>query len=847
MPPGETDDVNLRETRLQALINVLGFANLDDLENFIYLHGTVKVVPVAQRDTLPLDETQTQASDEQRARRRLDRLHENAQLKSDLERAKADLEWHRVELQRERDRGEELVQDKKRLLDALGAGASSDHRGGLGVRAVSPADPHSSLAADITTSSDLPGTQPIIKMAFEHEAGAEGFREQKEGDISRIGRVQATSGACGSTANPPPPTKVVSEARLSSPFPVRAPSPVLPQLNTPIRDHSKELPRGSADSAGASTAQAATPLACRSLGTAVRTPISTAMAVNSAGPPSTLTGSPSTSALRKIALYPKLLSRHRQAYEAVREAQVRLSQLEQRLLEVTEVVRSAVLANFGPAPDRIDLGAFSAAPELPIEPEKRAEVVSADAFKATYRTLIDQEMQLSRQDAVVRKWIAAVDNLLSGVPSTLTVSTTAAAPVHSSPAPLTPGAVRKRRRVSGASVSAPAGSKAGQGEPTCATEGRTPTRASIATPTTNDRALRTIGVPLTTANQQPPPPSAGLAARDASGVRVEKGLSDQAEGSNCAADMRAYTGPTGPTRLASPSRQPSTDENGSPAASNDFVKADSSGHEIFLQGSPPRGTHPKSLKRTRRCAAAPVSIKSEGISDTACDVAAQSVENDRSICPTTHRRPPEGGEHDPTPRCGSLATLADRLVSVKSEPRETATSGLEAERSLHAGCEAPETTSLGAPTALGDVWYDLDALTPPAVDEETRKKLKKRNQLKRRRQREVSGKSTTTEVTPLAPGPSSVPRRKTERQRMLAEACESCTAYYQRAGKPVQCAHVGERKVDRADHYLAMRARDMEERLQDNGRHRVNQATAAIPLDYWQFGSGGLQFASTSS
>ena len=80
--------------------------------------------------------------------------------------------------------------------------------------------------------------------------------------------------------------------------------------------------------------------------------------------------------------------------------------------------------------------------------------------------------------------------------------------------------------------------------------------------------------------------------------------------------------------------------------------------------------------------------------------------------------------------------------------------------------------------------------------------------------------------------------------------------YYRRAGKPVKCTHVA---GDSAHHYLAIRARNMEERLQDSGRHRVNQPCTHLnrprscklfrlliapspvtaetaPLDYWQFG-----------
>lgn len=104
---------------MQALVNVLGFAELDDLETFVFLHGGVKVVPADQRDTLPLDETQTQASEVHRAQRERDRRQENAQLKQEVARVRADLEWHQVELSRERKRNAEVEHDKSRLLDAI--------------------------------------------------------------------------------------------------------------------------------------------------------------------------------------------------------------------------------------------------------------------------------------------------------------------------------------------------------------------------------------------------------------------------------------------------------------------------------------------------------------------------------------------------------------------------------------------------------------------------------------------------------------------------------------------------------------------------------------------------------
>ncbi|BGP29848.1 hypothetical protein JCM10296v2_001594 [Rhodotorula toruloides] len=111
--------VNDREARLTSVVNVLGFSTLDDLEDFVYLHGGGKVVPAAQRDTPPLDETQTQLSETRRTKRNEERRAENATLKRDLATVRAELQWARSEAARAKEEKEELVKDKRRLLNTV--------------------------------------------------------------------------------------------------------------------------------------------------------------------------------------------------------------------------------------------------------------------------------------------------------------------------------------------------------------------------------------------------------------------------------------------------------------------------------------------------------------------------------------------------------------------------------------------------------------------------------------------------------------------------------------------------------------------------------------------------------
>ncbi|GAA5957709.1 hypothetical protein JCM10213_001334 [Rhodosporidiobolus nylandii] len=114
-------DVNEREERLTSLCQVLGFPSLDHLEDFVLLHGAVKVVPSGEARSLPLDETQgvSQWSETVHARRHQERRVENARLKAENERVKGEIEWARTEREKDKDHAEQLTKDKSRLLDRV--------------------------------------------------------------------------------------------------------------------------------------------------------------------------------------------------------------------------------------------------------------------------------------------------------------------------------------------------------------------------------------------------------------------------------------------------------------------------------------------------------------------------------------------------------------------------------------------------------------------------------------------------------------------------------------------------------------------------------------------------------
>ncbi|GAA5833903.1 hypothetical protein JCM11251_006005 [Rhodosporidiobolus azoricus] len=93
-----------------------------------------------------------------------------------------------------------------------------------------------------------------------------------------------------------------------------------------------------------------------------------------------------------------------------------------------------------------------------------------------------------------------------------------------------------------------------------------------------------------------------------------------------------------------------------------------------------------------------------------------------------------------------------------------------------------------------------------------------------------------------------VVRSKAERAKMMAEECAECASYYARADRPAPracgCNTSRPRGGGTMRTFLDDRAEENERRLQDVGRHRVQQRTEPDPPDYWQLGmpsSGGVE------
>ncbi|KWU45014.1 hypothetical protein RHOSPDRAFT_33555 [Rhodotorula sp. JG-1b] len=719
------DDVNVREARLEALVNVLGFADLDDLENFVFLHGSVKVVPVTQRDTLPLDETQTQASEEQHMRRRLARLRENAQLKTDLERAKADLDWHKLELQRERARGETLAQDKVRLLDALAAEApgSLEADGGGSLPAPSRSDELASPRVEparLSQASEGRATdepQNTVGNAVADRSPEQASDRSPRGD----GTVSTGAPGEGSSA-----FGRVNAADSRDPVTLSAPRKTPEEVHTRLRTGRETRdapPEGIVNVDRQSERLVPTPgVANGALEQTALTPTRTPRP-NAATSSGRLGDDPFASTLRKISLYPKLWTKRREFREAVREAQERLSQLEGRLLVATDTIRSAVLASFGPAPSRLDLDVFPDTPELPVEADRRLAYVRSVDFEALYHALHDQEQKLSRQDALVRRWIASVENLLAEVTTAMPRAGPASLQDFRTPEPSGLGAIRKRRRVTGQSI---AGTPAGRRTTATADEsspapiGPIAARTSITPVSTACFVLQAADRPQAGPSQYRLRPSDAhdVAMKDASSLSARNAAQVEVGGPLEQIGAAAFSSPNS---RRTPSRRASLDENGSPSASDARGPTRDALQPTSAQVTPPRGALPRESNASDAAIHTRVKSEASPVADTA------NRHNDDSA-PRSDTRPE-----------AKLTSLPAARISLSPV----------------------------------DAWFDLDAPTPPAVDEETRKKLKTRNQLKRKRRR---------------------------------------------AG-----------------------ARNMEERLQDSGRHRVNQPSETAPLDYWQFGFPSTQ------
>ncbi|GAA5919651.1 hypothetical protein JCM1841_005207 [Sporobolomyces salmonicolor] len=155
-------DLQAREDRLIALVNVLGFATLDHLEDYVVLHGSARVVPLAAAEgsTLPLDETQTQTqhySATKHAQRNEQRRVENARLKKELDGMTKELEWTRAELVEERAMAQELRRDKTRLLDTideLTKGSERFQLGGVADPIACPVDADAPIAGELSRCYD---------------------------------------------------------------------------------------------------------------------------------------------------------------------------------------------------------------------------------------------------------------------------------------------------------------------------------------------------------------------------------------------------------------------------------------------------------------------------------------------------------------------------------------------------------------------------------------------------------------------------------------------------------------------------------------------------------------------
>lgn len=113
--------------RLTALVNVLGFASLDHLEDYVILLGPAKIVPAdssaAAGSSLAVDDTQTQwgasYADATRAHRNLERKRENLRLRSEVDGLRKEKDWLRTELEKQIDVTEQLRKEKAQLREEV--------------------------------------------------------------------------------------------------------------------------------------------------------------------------------------------------------------------------------------------------------------------------------------------------------------------------------------------------------------------------------------------------------------------------------------------------------------------------------------------------------------------------------------------------------------------------------------------------------------------------------------------------------------------------------------------------------------------------------------------------------
>lgn len=107
-----------KETRLTGLLNVMGFETLDDLEQFVYLHGCVDVVPSTSRNRIE-SQTQLNLSPRKKEARNQKRKEELVKVKDELSLVKVEFEYAKGVHKEDKTKLERLERDYAKTLGDL--------------------------------------------------------------------------------------------------------------------------------------------------------------------------------------------------------------------------------------------------------------------------------------------------------------------------------------------------------------------------------------------------------------------------------------------------------------------------------------------------------------------------------------------------------------------------------------------------------------------------------------------------------------------------------------------------------------------------------------------------------
>ncbi|GAA5868762.1 hypothetical protein JCM1840_004389 [Sporobolomyces johnsonii] len=465
-------DIQDREDRLTALVNVLGFATLDHLEDYVVLHGSARVVPVsaAEASTLPLDETQIQTqlySATKHAQRNEQRRVENARLKKEVDGMRKDLEWTRAELGKERAIAQELRRDKTRLLDTvdeLTKGPERFQTDGLDdplpfpVDAGGPVEGELSrcydeiedLAANIVQlenelekawtkcdeqADQLREAQDQLQQGQKVERKLEEALEKlkKAGKMAR--RLEAVEGELTAlkdrlasfvpTLLDGPGAKtsgLPSSASLFPNSPAAHPSSAPPkhassQLRGPLLPHpSSPLSESHPHSDSTSTTIRPPPPVFPDPPEPSPTPASDAQrqpSAFSAAPASsaTVSGVPSTS----TSTAGRLTSQQKQQLKLYPKLLFNYTTARTYFAShqdfITLALRTLPVSSVGPIPTFLDLAHFPNYPPLPTEPEERTKLVETGELGRTYEEMQKKEVQLANKLPEFQWWIKKVKEL----------------------------------------------------------------------------------------------------------------------------------------------------------------------------------------------------------------------------------------------------------------------------------------------------------------------------------------------------------------------------------------------------------------------------------------------------